>query len=657
MRLRSKPEVTHAGGIVPTPDYIVEALVTAALDDRLAACERVNDVLSLRVGDMACGSGTFLLAVYRRLLDRLEVLLERIPTLEERRQLLTQTIYGVDIDPQAVEVARLSLQLGLLEDQAPEVVNTSTLPLLPDLRSNIQVGNALIDDTFDEVLPEASTDPRVLARVRPFDWRTRFPSVFQGRQVGFDALVGNPPYIRIQVLHDFAPEQHAFFTSVASGYRSSEAYNFDAYQLFVERGLDLLSARGLLAVVVPHRFTVTTAGAPLRALLGAAGGRHLRSIVYFGTQQVFPNRTTYVCLLTASKRPNATVSVKVVQDVAGWRVGVHGAAETRAIGDFGIGTWRFGRDELRTLHQRLQERFLCRLGDLAHIFVGVQTSRDDVYFLKPLGVRGGFVRFHDPAGVERSIEEAITKPALLDRRLEQYDLSPVAERRVLFPYTVATSTSGRPAARLIPLGRMRNQFPLALEYLEAFRGVLDQRNIPNRNETNWHQFGRSQNLAHIADPKIIVRVLSISPRYCWDPDGLVAAGGGSGPYYFIRVYPGVEVRPEVPLSHQYLIAVLSHPAIDGIVMETKQFRGGYAVHGKATLEGLPVPIPSEAQHARIVRLVNQIHATTLQLRDAADTRNEVVLRERWQRDKRRIERATSEVLELTAEDRILLAPE
>jgi methylase of polypeptide subunit release factors len=657
VRLRPKPEVTHAEGVVPTPDYIVEALVTAALADRLEACASADELLALRVGDMACGSGTFLLAAYRRLLDRLEVLLGRIPTFQERRELLSQTVYGVDIDPQAVEVTRLSLQLGLLEDQSPEVLRTSGQPLLPDLASNVQAGNALIDGAFDEVLPGAASDPRVLAQVRPFDWRTQFPTVFRRKQAGFDAVVGNPPYIRIQALHEFAPQQHAFFTSLASGYRSSESYNFDAYQLFVERGLDLLNAHGLLALVVPHRFAVTTAGAPLRALLGAASGRHLRSIVHFGTHQVFPNRTTYVCLLVASKQPNATVNAEIVQDLPKWRAGERGRTEARPISDFGLGIWRFGRDELRTLHRRLEARFECRLGDLAHIFVGVQTSRDSVYFVKPVRVHDGLVHFRDAAGAERSIEEAITKPALLDRRLEQYDVSPLPERRILFPYTVTSAANGRPRACLIPLDRMTAEFPLALAYLEAFRGVLDQRSIPNRNQTNWYQFGRSQNLAHLADAKIIVRVLSTTPRYCWDPDGLVAAGGGSGPYYFIRIHPGIEVGPGTPLSHQYLIAVLSHPAIDGIVMETKQFRGGYAVHGKATLEGLPVPIPSEEQHGRIVQLVNQIHTTTLQLRSTVGTRNQVVLRERWQRDKQRIEQATSDVLALASEHRTLLALE
>ncbi len=343
--------------------------------------------------------------------------------------------------------------------------------------------------------------------------------------------------------------------------------------------------------------------------------------------------------------------------MAKWRGGIPGRTEPRLISDFGLGIWRFGRDDVRTLHRRLEDRFECRLGDLAHIFVGVQTSRDSVYFVKPLEAHDGLVYFRDAAGAERSIEEAITRPALLDRRLEQYDASPVPERRILFPYTVATSATGRPMARLIPLDRMKDEFPLALEYLQAFRGVLDQRSIPTRNQTNWYQFGRSQNLAHLAEAKIIVRVLSTTPRYCWDPDGLVAAGGGSGPYYFIRIHPGIELRPGVPLSHQYLIAVLSHPAIDGIVMEAKQFRGGYAVHGKATLEGLPVPIPSEEQHTRIVQLVNQIHATTLQLRSTVATRTEVVLRERWQRDKQRVEQATSNLLELAPEHRALLALE
>jgi hypothetical protein len=112
---------------------------------------------------------------------------------------------------------------------------------------------------------------------------------------GFDLFVGNPPYVRIQVLNQAAPEQAAWFKE----HYAAAKGNYEIYVVFVERSLQLLAPRGQLALILPHKFFNAQYGEPLRKLLAA--GRHLRHVVHFGDQQIFPGATNYVCLLFLAK--------------------------------------------------------------------------------------------------------------------------------------------------------------------------------------------------------------------------------------------------------------------------------------------------------------------------------------------------------------------
>ena len=131
----------------------------------------------------------------------------------------------------------------------------------------------------------------------------------------------------------------------------------------------------------------------------------------------------------------------------------------------------------------------------------------------------------------------------------------------------------------------------------------------------WYRYGRSQSLTLLDGPKIVVRVMSIVPRYAYDPDGLVAPGGGDGgPYYFVR--PLADQSAEY---QRFLIAVLSHPVIDAIVVANgRAFRGGYYVHRKQFLQDLPIPAPGD-RLGPIADAVAATSRTVKTLRHEADT--------------------------------------
>ena len=113
-----------------------------------------------------------------------------------RRNILLKNIWGVDIDPLAVEVTKFSLFLKLLEDTSSEEINAfvreTSVCILPRLDDNIKNGNSLVGIEYAQFDPDVYERDGALEQIRMFDWQTEFGTA------GFDAIIGNPPYIRVQ---------------------------------------------------------------------------------------------------------------------------------------------------------------------------------------------------------------------------------------------------------------------------------------------------------------------------------------------------------------------------------------------------------------------------------------------------------------------------
>ncbi|MEX2425336.1 MAG: DNA methyltransferase, partial [Thermomicrobiaceae bacterium] len=227
--VEEKPEVRKAGGVYYTPTYIVDDIVEHTVG-KLLEGKTARQVARLKILDPACGSGSFLIGAYQYLLDwhqdwyvedgpenHSKVLYQgqagewRLTT-AERRRILLNNIYGVDIDQQAVEVTKLSLLLKVLEGETGESLTRQLQfsykeQALPDLRKNIRCGNSLIGPDFyqNTQLGLVGFDEEERHRINVFDWKNEFKDIFDGNNPGFDAVIGNPPYIRIQQMREFAP--------------------------------------------------------------------------------------------------------------------------------------------------------------------------------------------------------------------------------------------------------------------------------------------------------------------------------------------------------------------------------------------------------------------------------------------------------------------
>ncbi|MFT4289496.1 Eco57I restriction-modification methylase domain-containing protein [Nocardioides sp.] len=643
--LTPKPELTHAGGIVATPGWVVASLTTGGLDPQLGPGQPVP--VDFKALDLSMGSGPFLIEILDRLIEA-EERAGRTVGLAERAALVRNHLYGVDIDGAAVEVAKLSLLLAVLGD---EVVDTNRARnLLPDLSSNLLVGNSLVEPDFDTVVPVAAAIPERRAAAAPLDLRASFASVL--RAGGFSLIVGNPPYVRIQVLAEFMPDQLAYFQDARSHYESAQSHNFDVYQLFVERAFQFLSDAGHLAYIVPNRFTNLLPASTMRRVLGP----RLRRLVHFGEQQVFEGRQTYTALVFAGPAVADPAEFEIVGDLEGWHdtsassvVQVERSALT---GD----PWPIA-DEARTkVFEKMEQAGIAKLGDAGwvNIFVGVQTSADDVFFVKPDPNRSDsqIARFTDRSGVLREVEQAILRPAVRDRTFEPYGRDPVPDAYAIFPYDVQPPAAGRTrgTATVYDEATMRARFPKALDYLTAHRGALQGRSVTPDPGARFWAYGRSQSLTKLDDPKLIVRVLSLAPQYMLDTEGLVTPGGGDGgPYYL--------VRPDAacPYSISVVQAILSHPAVDAFVASRgRLYRGSYVVHRKAFMAAVPVPDLDAAAQSEIEAAVTEMQNIVVQLRTEQDAAIHTTLTGRVQVLRGKVNEVISAAYGLDADDMVAI---
>ncbi|WP_314451677.1 Eco57I restriction-modification methylase domain-containing protein [uncultured Microbacterium sp.] len=602
--LSLKPEIQHAGGVVSTPDYIVHEIGASTLDPLLA--QGVPDNLS--VLDPAVGSGVFLLDAFERIVSAVDTADDEAG-LPKRGELAQRHLFGVDIDGAAVEVTKLSLLLAVLGGEQLDPATARNV--LPNLDRNIVTGNTVVRDDFDTMLPDIAKIPFRRARVSPLDLPAAIGASYPAQ--GFSAIVGNPPYVRIQVMAEHLTEQLEYLQDPRSKYESPKANNFDLYQVFIERALQLLSPHGRLGLIVPHRFTNHLSASGVRRALS----KRLERLVHFSEQQVFPGRLTYVAIIIAGPQTSDPVALEMVADLPSWRATRATTARRLDRNAIGAATWPIRTEDQDALFAQLEAGAIARLGDpdWVHLFVGVQTSADDYYFIKPTPATAHLdvVSFTDHTGALSKIERSLLRPAIKDRRIADYDGQPDPDVQVIFPYDPSENPA-RP--KVISVDYMKDRYPHAHAYFERHRTWLTTKRkvSPDPGEAFW-AYGRSQSLGKLDEPKLIARTLSLSPQYALDCDGLVVPGGGDGgPYTLLRP------RPNCAYSIDVIQAILSHPAVDlYVAVNGKKFSGSYAVHRKAFLAAVPVPLLSDTQQREIEEKVSELRDLAVSLRTEHDT--------------------------------------
>jgi len=230
-------------GIYYTPTFIVDYIVKNALQPVLDKCKSVSDLKKIKVLDPACGSGSFLIKALELIHDKY-IEFENQGGSWTKLDILLNNIYGVDLDPQAVEITRLNLLINALDKRME----------LPGLGENIKNGNSLIsisgiDKELEKYFGKNFRDKN------PFNWKEEFPEVF--KQDGFDVVIGNPPYIRV---HKLLNEDKEYFWKNFPVFKAKS----DIYACFIQKAIDLLKNHGIISFIVSNTWLTLESFSALR---------------------------------------------------------------------------------------------------------------------------------------------------------------------------------------------------------------------------------------------------------------------------------------------------------------------------------------------------------------------------------------------------------
>ena len=620
--IEDKPEVKKAGGVKYTPVYIVENIVGNTLGKILKGKTPLEVVL-ITVLDPACGSGSFLIVAYQYLLDwhrdwyvqNLVPLLQcglkpsspeirrllpgvetgkkgrkkepELPvyrgrggewrlTTAERKRILLNNIYGVDIDRQAVEVTKLSLLLKVLEGENDETISKQLKLFqeraLPDLGNNIKCGNSLIG--WDILNDNSGLTQEAIDRINPFDWEKEFPEIFQ--RGGFSVVIGNPPYVRQEGLGEFK----GYFQKHYKVYQGTA----DLYAYFIERGVSLLREGGIFSYIVANKWMRANYGLPLRAWLKE---QCIEEIIDFGDLQVFQGATTYPCIIRITKsKPHTRFEVTQIktlefQNLSDYVKENHYSVNQSALDDKG---WSLADEKTQALLGKINSK-----GVFLSEYVGGKIYRGILTGLNEAFVIDGSTKERLIAEDARSAE--LIRPFLAGRDIKRYEMPVNDKYLILMPrgWTRERSENSDDA-----FGWLRQNYPAIANHLQPFSEAAEKRYDKGE---HWWELRACDYYDEFENRKIIYPNICKRPEFAFDQNGIY-----TNQKCFI-----------IPTDNMYLLGMLNSSTTYFLFRSIlPKLRGDFYEPSYVYFKDFPIRTidfsnPADAaRHDRMVSLVDQM---------------------------------------------------
>jgi hypothetical protein len=595
-------------GVYYTPEWAVRRIIEETIDplfakwksdagwaqegdpSKAAAMAYWDRLTKIKVIDPACGSGAFLIVALKHLEREFaaaadaavtaKAIPKRPSEAEITEMILVNNLFGVDINPASVEITRLSLWLHTAQANKP----------LSSLDSHIACGNSLIDSRFYNKRDLMDAEER--DRINTFDWEGDFASG------SFDAVIGNPPYVKLQNFVKVHADMAAWLERGSTGERpyQSTTKNWDLYLPFIEKGLALLGGDGRMGYIAPNLWPTLEYGEGLRGLIHK--GRHLEKWLDFRSFQVFEEATVYTSIQIFSKAPVEEIKLAFAGD--GDISRVEWTDDDYILPYDAIALplkpWLIAPAPVRTMIERLGKDGtpLGHSENTNQIFQGIITSADHIYHLRRIGKdRFAYTpRAHGKkqAEVVVEIEQGIMKPLISGAEAKRF-LEPETDTYLLFPYRVMPDVT-----ILLTPDELAFEFPKAWKYLQLHEKELRAREGNKFNDDKWYRMGRTQNLDKQEVPKLLVAQLVPELRVCFDDQGKFYANN-------VRVN-GILPRGD---NGWFLTGLLNSPVSNYIFKWLgKPKDNGYFEANKQFIAPLPIPKVDGTSRAGLTALAKRL---------------------------------------------------
>ena len=534
-KVETKPEVKKAGGVYYTPQYIVEYIVKNTVG-KLVEGKTPEEIAVIKILDPACGSGSFLIGAYTYLLRyHLDWYTNNKPkkhkeavfqvkenewylTTAEKKRILLDNVFGVDIDSQAVEVTKLSLLLKVLEHESRESIDQQMklglAGVLPNLEGNIKCGNSLIGPEYYDLGAQGSLfNAEEMRRVNVFDWDDDVKGFGEiMKKGGFDCVVGNPPYFSISTLGgDYFRYLEKEYTEIHTGYN-------DIMYYFIYRGIENLNETGIYGVIASNYYLGNSYAVPLRKYLK----KYITTILNFKNFRVFKNANVHTNIIIASKNPRSD-EIGVYQDMIGNTVDFeklesnfnHFILNREELSD----DWIIADDTNLKVIDKI-ENDCIPLGELSIIKKGATSGNRKIFTIS------------SKYASENGFESGLLKKSINSKDIDRYFLKNSGKYLIYIDSTVDI-----------------DKYPNIHRYLLSHKKELSQRNEVNKGIYAWYRLERPrEKFVFNAKQKLVVPYRAEKNRFAFDNQQSFNDGGGS--YAII-------LKDNIILNLKYVLGILN----------------------------------------------------------------------------------------------------
>ena len=439
-------------------------------------------LLELKILDPACGSGAFLNQALNFLIQEHESLQKDFVIMgditayyEIEKSILENNLYGVDINEDAVEIAKLSLWLR----------TASKGRELTKLADKILCANSLLEMPFEEK--------------------------------SFDVVIGNPPYVRVQGLkHNYEEEAKLYEEKY-----SSATGKYDIYALFLEMSFKMLKSSGKLSYILPHKFLISDFGEGLRRFLSQ--NKAVEQLLHFGSEMVFEDASTYTSIITLSHQNKALYfkhlkPSEIFDDIT---------YDSISYDLLGSDKWELNNQKTLQVIKKIEKQTLRIKDVFSHISQGIVTMGDDIYLLRGNMKDNLFIGYSKELDCEVKLEKEIVKPFLKGEDVKCYS-SLQSDLYIIYPHYLDEKKRTKPLEEDI----FQKSFPLTYAYLKQFKEQLIEKKVKYKtNPKYWYALHRSREIKMFENEKIITPEISLGTNMTLDKNSFYH---GTKCYTFVK---------------------------------------------------------------------------------------------------------------------------
>lgn len=580
-------EYRKANGIYYTPEVIVDYMVREAVG-RLVDGRSPGEISGISIVDPACGDGNFLVGVYKYLVEYHKKWYDEHKDVDEyksdwyikddileltetkKQEILLNNIYGVDIDQNAINHAKIRM-VGLVGDI--------------DLSSNIKCGNSLIGtDYFGNSIFK---DDDLWNEIKPFNWNKEFPKVFQNG--GFDIVIGNPPYIRLRNIFALKKEYINLYKNM--NYKTFDG-NGDIYCLFYERGIKLLKNDGILCYISPNKWIHAKYGKKLRTFFMKYNPLLLIDIC----TGIFENATVDTCIFLIQKAKNNNKYHIIVLDLQKDKsklINIEQQIKEKSIilSNISKDSWFIGNNIEQKLKEKMDYIGIPIKDWDVRIHRGISTGFNDAFIINSI-IRQEILN-NCRCDEEKKRIEFIIKPMLCGKDIKRYYYNWNNRWIIIIP----TGWTNQNRYNQSPDIFIKNTYPSLMNYLKKFEYEANKRYDKG---DYWWEIHLGKYYEDFNKEKIIYSQFQNEAKYALDKNGMYLS---SNEYMINGNY-----------NKKYFLAILNSKIITWYLKNiTGNLNKNLKICQKSNFIKIPIPpiiISNESIIYQIESLVDKILAIT-----------------------------------------------